>query len=298
MYASVGLALAQPRTVICARRARSHSATGTEGKRALALARKLWPKLGGRAGGVEIKVKECIPAHSGLGSGTQLALAVGSALSLLAGQKPDIPKLAELTGRGARSGIGLAAFQHGGLALDAGKALDGSDRAPPVLCRIAFPRSWSFVMVSTRRGRQGLHGKRERAFFDKPPKMDPEVAAMLCRVAMLELMPAAAEGDCGKFGNALSKLQEHVGDYFAAAQGGGRFSDTDTGMAVRELIRQGAVAGGQSSWGPTGFALFPSASEAGKAMAAVSARWRQKLSFSKVHARNSGARIDCNAIWE
>ena len=296
LYASLGLAIGQPRVSICARRASGYSATGTDSERSLAIAKKLWPTLGG-TDAVEIKVKECIPAHSGLGSGTQLAMAVGAALSLLADQKPDIPKIASLTGRGARSGIGLAVFRHGGLALDAGKALADSEKAPPVLCRLAFPRSWCFVMVSTRHGGQGLHGRPERAFFDNPPRMDPNISAKLCRIAMLELMPAVIEKDCGKFGGALNKLQEHVGDYFAAAQGGGRFSDTEISGAVRELVRNGAVAGGQSSWGPTGFALFPSASEASRAMDALPADWRQRLSFNSVHACNSGAKIDRDAAW-
>ena len=78
--------------------------------------------------------------HVGLGVGTQLSLAVARALLRLAGMPdPGPTELATLTGRGARSGIGLHGFHHGGMIVDGGRKREGS--VPPLLARAVFPRN-------------------------------------------------------------------------------------------------------------------------------------------------------------
>ena len=64
-----------------------------------------------------------IPAHVGLGSGTQLGLAVGAALARLAGLQLSTDEIALAVGRGLHSGIGIATFQHGGFVLDGGRRI-------------------------------------------------------------------------------------------------------------------------------------------------------------------------------
>ena len=72
----------------------------------------------------------------------------------------------------------------------------------------------------------------------------------------MRLLPAVAEADLGAAGLAIGELQRVVGDYFAPAQGA-RFTSPDVAEILAWIEGQGSPASGQSSWGPTGFALLP-----------------------------------------
>ena len=70
---------------------------------------------------------------------------------------------------------------------------------------------------------QGLHGAAETAAFRSLPPFPEARAAHLCRLVMMNLLPALVEADLFEFGRAVNELQRIVGDHFAPAQGG-RFS--------------------------------------------------------------------------
>ena len=59
---------------------------------------------------VRVEILGTIPAHRGLGSGTQLGLALGVGLARLFGRVEGPRDVARLIERGARSGIGVGAF--------------------------------------------------------------------------------------------------------------------------------------------------------------------------------------------
>ena len=59
---------------------------------------------------VDIRVKQTIPDHVGLGSGTQLALAVATALKKIFNVKASTQELAIAMGRAQRTGVGTAIF--------------------------------------------------------------------------------------------------------------------------------------------------------------------------------------------
>jgi beta-RFAP synthase len=187
----------------------------------------------------------------GLGSGTQLALAVGVGLARLYGLPMSAREIARLTERGARSGVGLAVFEQGGFALDGGRGQH--DDAPPVIFRAAFPEAWRFVLVLDTDA-HGLHGPEELSAFERLPVFPAERAGHLCRLALMQLLPALTEQDLPRFGAALTELQQIIGDHFAPAQGG-RFTSRRVAQALAWLEQAGATGIGQSSWGPTGFAL-------------------------------------------
>jgi beta-ribofuranosylaminobenzene 5'-phosphate synthase len=73
----------------------------------------------------------------------------------------------------------------------------------------------------------------------------------------MRLMPALAEEDCAAFAAALGEMQRAVGDYFAPAQGG-RFASAAIAAALAWLEAKGVAGVGQTSWGPTGFAVVES----------------------------------------
>ena len=94
--------------------------SGPSSQRALKYARELFEKWN-LEGTCEIKIHQAIPEHAGLGSGTQLALCVGTAIAMLWQQNVTTPEIAQELRRGVRSGIGIAAFDHGGMIVDGGR---------------------------------------------------------------------------------------------------------------------------------------------------------------------------------
>lgn len=249
-FGSIGVGLNEIATVLTARRSPRSTVSGPEAERALKVAATISEALG-QSLPAEIQVEQAIPGHAGLGSGTQLALAVGTALSKLYRLDLSTQKIAAIIGRGARSGIGIAVFEQGGLIVDGGRA--AATLVPPVIARLRMPISWRFLVVLDHRD-QGLHGSHEVQAFEKLPVFPESLAAHLCHMVMMKGLPAVVEGDLHEFGAVISKLQEAVGDHFAPAQGG-RFTSPDVAEAINFMVQLGAVGVGQSSWGPTGFCM-------------------------------------------
>jgi len=157
-------------------------------------------------------------------------------------------------GRGGRSGIGLGLFEHGGFVVDGGRG--ERDLPPTLISHLKFPAQWRLVLVFDP-AYQGLHGEAEKQAFANLPTFPEASAGHLCRLALMQVMPSLAEGDIAGFGAAISEIQEVVGDHFAPAQGG-RFASPRVARALDWLSGNGAAGVGQSSWGPTGFALADS----------------------------------------
>jgi beta-RFAP synthase len=206
-----------------------------------------------------VTIEEAVSAHAGLGSGTQLALAVAAAVRHLHGVPLDTPGDAARLGRGARSGVGIGLFERGGLVVDGGHGPMTS--TAPIVSRIPFPEHWR-VLVVLDPTRQGLHDAGEREAFAALPPFPGSSAAQLCRLTLIKALPALVECDLAGFGEAIRDMQRILGDYFAAAQGGARFTSPRVGACLDVLDRAGAHGVGQSSWGPTGFAFAPSPEEA------------------------------------
>lgn len=266
------------------------TATGPDSERALQHLRYLREhfQIGG---GFHLAISEAVPAHAGLGSGTQLALAVGMAMARMSGLSLASPAIASALGRGARSGIGIGAFEQGGLLLDGGRS--ETSLVPPIVARLPIPEAWRFLLVFDP-ARQGLHGGDESAAFERLPAFPAEQAAGLCRLVLMALLPAAAEADAARFGAAVTELQAAVGDHFAAAQGA-RFASPAVAEALAWLQSEGASGVGQSSWGPTGFAVLPSDFDGQRLLAAAERRWPEGdaagLTFVLCRGRNHGADI-------
>jgi beta-RFAP synthase len=203
--------------------------------------------------GVRIEVVQSLPQHSGLGSGTTLALALGFAITRVYGLSPPVAELAVVTDReGSRSGIGVAAFEQGGFLLDGGKRINlaSSDRGPvipPLLVRVPFPDEWAIVLALPH-GKKIFGTAEENAFQSLPP-MDREVSGALCRLVVMKLLPGLVEKDLESFGQAVTAIQECVGCYFAPVQGG-PYASAQAARIADYLVSQGAVGVGQSSWGP------------------------------------------------
>jgi beta-ribofuranosylaminobenzene 5'-phosphate synthase len=239
-----------------------------------------------------VKISEVVPAHAGLGSGTQLALAVAAGLRRLHNLPLDIEGDALRLGRGARSGIGIGLFSRGGLVVDGGR---GSELKPaPIISHLSLPQHWR-VLVILDPQRQGMHGPDEGAAMAALPRMSEADASHLCRLVLMKALPALAEQDLANFGAAIKELQVRLGDYFAPVQGG-RFMSQDVAAILDVLDRAGAFGIGQSSWGPTGFAFAPSPDEAER-LALIARRHLkgQGLDIRVCEGLNRGAEVIVHA---
>jgi beta-ribofuranosylaminobenzene 5'-phosphate synthase len=247
------------------------------------------------AGGTwRLSIGEAIPEHIGLGSGTQLGLAIAAALAAALGRPSDARTLAPLVERGARSGIGIGAFDLGGFLVDGGK---GEIEAPaPIIARAEFPAEWRVVLIFDS-ARRGLSGDAERSAFRDLPPFPAEAAAHLCHVALLRLLPGLVERDFTAVAQSVGEINARVGDHFAPAQGG-RYANARVAEIIAYLAAAGFAGVGQSSWGPTGFALVEDESRARRLYDQLTNRFGDDstLSFKVCRGRNRGADID-RAAW-
>lgn len=198
--------------------------------------------------GVTLSIINTIPSHAGLGSGTQLALVIGTILSRLHGLSIDTKEIALQLGRGMRSGIGIATFDHGGFVVDGG--LKPNTSVPPTLFQYPFPEDWRIVLVRDPM-HQGMHGEQEKSAFTNLPVFPTTDAQTICHLTLMQLLPAVMEADLADFGEALTCIQCLIGDHFAPAQGG-RFSSQAVAAILAHATQLGHNAIAQSSWGPTG----------------------------------------------
>jgi len=209
-------------------------------------------------------------------------------------------QIAELTGRGGRSGIGIAAFDQGGLLIDGGRShvskappsqtVVSNLKVPPLIARYDFPEDWRILLILDN-NQPGIHGEEELAAFKTLPIFPENLAAHLCRSVLMQAMPAMVEKDLAAFGYSIRELQMHVGDYFAPAQGG-RYASKYVGAVLQHLEALGVACFGQSSWGPTGFAVFENEELAQKYMLEL------KMKFTEPHliwqicsANNKGSEV-------
>lgn len=284
-FGSIGVSLDRPATEIHAFKSKEFTLAGATGARAISMARHLAEALN-VPGGMHLDVRQTIPEHAGLGSGTQLALAVGLAMSRLYGLNLTIKDIALMTERGARSGIGLGTFAAGGVIVDGGRA--EKTEIPPVIARADFPEAWRIVLIFDD-GHQGVHGAEEVEAFRRLPVFPAEEAALLCRSVLMQALPALAEQNLDAFGAAIRQLQERTGDYFAPAQGG-RYASQHVTRVLAWLSAEGVACLGQSSWGPTGFAVFESAQQASQYQQQLQLQFADQgnLKFMVCQGRNQG----------
>lgn len=259
-FGGVGLMVRQPHLALHVRRGDGFTATGVASGRAAAFAktfvgRAIEAGLIERPGdlpGIHIDVLDMPRSHTGLGTGTQLGMAVARGIGeLLSLQHLGVAELARLVGRGQRSAIGAHGFFHGGLIVEGGKF--EPDRLSPMLVQQSFPAEWRVVLITPEK-LIGINGDRELKAFATMPPIPRDITAEMCRLVLLGMLPAVIERDFDVFSRSLFKLQQRVGECFAQAQGGVYAAPLLTDI-VQFVRKQGIEGVGQSSWGPTMYAV-------------------------------------------
>jgi beta-RFAP synthase len=245
-FGGIGAAAPAPTTLVSAGAADTLAVEGEDAGRAAEFARRFLAHHGIR-GGARVRVHQALPPHAGLGSGTQLALAIARALAEVHGVDPDVGRLALAVGRGRRSAIGIWTFAGGGLVVEGGRQAHRDDTGP-LLTRLAFPSSWRCV-VAVPGAASGLSGPDESAAFDTLPAPPDREVEHVAHLVLMALLPAVADADIDAFGTALTEIQEATGRWFAPVQGG-TFAPGPSEVLVRRMREWGASGVGQSSWGP------------------------------------------------
>ena len=250
-FGGIGAAAPAPSLLVSASAADTLEVEGEDADRAAAFARELLAHYGVK-GGARLCVHRTLPAHVGLGSGTQLALAVARALTELYGVDTDAAGLARAVGRGRRSAIGTWTFTGGGLVLEGGRRPQG-DGVGPLLARLPFPPRWRCI-VAVPNGAPGLSGDTEAGAIARLPSPSERDVERVAHLVLMALLPALADADLEKFGAALSKIQTVTGRWFAPVQGG-TFAPGASQDLVRHMATWGASGVGQSSWGPAVYGI-------------------------------------------
>jgi beta-ribofuranosylaminobenzene 5'-phosphate synthase len=297
-FGGVGVMTDRPAVHLRLRKANRLEARGPHAERAVKFARACMQAWGLGDVGCSLEVVTAPAAHVGLGSGTQLGLAVAAGMRQLFRRpegEPDEPavthplqaplepgehdwvfdvqeaiELARVVGRGRRSSVGVYGFSRGGLIVEAGRLVagDGSDddddarrEFSPMIARVRLPAAWRCVVIAARDA-VGLSGPAEREAFGRLPPVAAEVTAELSRIALLELLPAAVEGKFTEFAAAVRRYGELAGQPFAAESQ--QLPHAPATAKLLELLGElGIVGAAQSSWGPTVMACCPSLEAAG-----------------------------------
>jgi len=258
LYGGIGVSLAEPAVVVDAAQADDIVCSDERFERITRQAAALLD-----VEGAEVSVREQFDRHVGLGSGTQFALATLVAIAEAYDREVDPRAIAPDMGRGGRSGVGVATFERGGFVVDSGhpterftsdRPTDGTWSVPAVVSRHELPDDWRFVLVIPA-ARPGHNGPEEdRKMRDTVERADAGIADEVAGVLTRELLPAAAEGDARRFGNAAARIGRLNGAWYADEQGG--VYRPPAGRFVEKLRECPVITGaGQSSWGPTVWGL-------------------------------------------
>lgn len=286
-FGSLGLAIERPVTRLRLTPSERLSVTGADTLRVAALL----DRLDCAREPISLMVERAIPSHAGLGSGTQLALAVGSAIAAWRGERIDARAISERLDRGARSGVGIGVFERGGFVVDGGRG--GKDGPAPVIARLAFPAAWRILLIFDASA-SGIHGEEERSAFQNMPPAPAATAGEFCRRTLMQILPALIEEDLPAFSEGVAALQKGMGKLFAPYQGGQVFRSRAVREALAWLASEGVYGAGQSSWGPTGFAFVADA-QATSLLERARHRFAGEtaLSFDLVSGCNTGASVTC-----
>jgi beta-ribofuranosylaminobenzene 5'-phosphate synthase len=214
-------------------------------------------------GNISITVRNDYPSHIGLGSGSQLMLAVARGIADIYGRLLPVKELALLVGRGGTSGIGTAAFELGGFIVDGGHAFGQNGeksgfrpsaasrgvRPPPVIARHDFPSDWR-ILLAIPDLPAGASGTKESDIFRTHCPVPVGEVRELCHEILMRMLPGIVEKDLDLFGSSVNAIQ------------GLGFKKIELSLQpqqIPELIERlrssGAACAGMSSFGPTVYAI-------------------------------------------
>ncbi|MGC8961660.1 MAG: beta-ribofuranosylaminobenzene 5'-phosphate synthase family protein [Candidatus Bathyarchaeia archaeon] len=299
IFGGIGVAISSPNVVIEAQTSDEIEVLG-EGEALVRPLVKRFLEAYNLKADIRINVRRLIPQHMGLGSGTQLALAVATALAKLLNIDKPTSELAYIMGRGRISGVGTAVFEHGGFVVEGGlrNKTEGRDTRvlsreglSPLIFHRPFPEDWFFV-VAVPNLKPRFTDEEEWPVFMQLPPMPAREVGKICRLIIMKLLPSLIERDIEGFGEALTCIQKITGNFFAAVQGG-PYSDPIIGECISYMLDKGAYGAGQSSWGPTFYGLVKGRKQAEELQSSLQCLIDSKVGGRVFHVKadNRGAYV-------
>ncbi|MGP8328983.1 MAG: beta-ribofuranosylaminobenzene 5'-phosphate synthase [Methanosarcinaceae archaeon] len=245
--------------------------------------------------GIRITIKEDVPDHVGLGSGTQSALCAATAVNELYNLGMSTRELAIAVGRGGTSGIGVESFKSGGFLVDGGhrfsekrafspSAASRADPAP-ILFRHDFP-DWDIILALP--DTKGAHDMQEVDIFKQACPIPLREVQAVSHIILMQMMPAIMENDIESFGCAVNYIQ---------AVGFKRREVELQSQSVRDIIEFmqdcGTFGAGMSSFGPTVYGFVESKTQGKQIQKDVQDMLDETIGGSVMitRANNSGAVI-------
>ena len=237
-----------------------------------------------------ITIVNSAPRHCGLGSGTQLSMAVAEGITTFQGISASTTDIACRYGhRGRRSAVGSHGYFQGGMICET----PTEDAAlNPILARVQLPATWRVVLFRPDTQVSHVTGDDEAKRFAELLPATVGQSRRLRSMITEQIIPAAERQDFGNFTDAVQSYNRLSGQLFAAVQGG-PYHGPEVTKFVQFLIDQGASGVGQSSWGPGVFAWFPSESD-WNAFAARLPKTRHRPIVASV--RNQGRTLESNKM--
>ena len=209
--------------------------------------------------GFHFKVLEAYPPHSGLGSGTQIAVCTAHLMTETMGLKFSSRELSTMVGRGGTSGIGTFAHDLGGFIVDGGHSLDekpgflpsSASKAKPaqLIARYEFPEEWN-ILLAIPEVTHHVHDQQEVNVFQTYCPIPKTEVEQVSHLILMNLIPFLLEKDIKNFGWAIKELQK-VG--FNKLEHSLDDSFLPTMKAIDDA---GAYGTGISSFGPTLYTVF------------------------------------------
>lgn len=222
--------------------------------------------------GYHFNILKCYPAHSGLGSGTQMALATARIICEMENIDISTPELSVIVGRGVRSWIGTYAFDNGGFIVEGGHPYNTQlkknitrdeipfedptltegliGRKSTLLNRLDFPEDWN-VIVSIPEADNTITGTKEKEIFRKTCPIKPGDAEKLSYIILMNVIPFLKEHNLEKFGKAINEIQELGFTKVDIDYQPPQVSNLITKLQENEDV----ACAGLSSWGPAVFSV-------------------------------------------
>lgn len=223
-------------------------------------------------------LKRYFPSHVGLGSKTQLSLAIAVAITKLKNISDiSLKDLTRLVNRGGTSGIGWRGFEKGGFIVDAGhefgkgkeketflpsSASKGANPALTIL-RYPIPEHWRFVLVIPN-VKKGAYGDEEISIFQSHAPIPKEEVNEVSHQILMKIVPGIIKNDLECFGEGLKRIQ-NIG-----------FKKVEISLQ-HEIVKKtltffedyGVKAFGMSSFGPSVIGIVESDDEANNLLKSI-----------------------------
>jgi predicted sugar kinase len=136
----------------------------------------------------------------------------------------------------------------------------------------------------------GLSGKSESEAFRALPPAPAATTERLQQLAVEQIFPAGQRADIKEFGEAVYEYGRLAGECFAPVQGG-PYASRSIAECVQRIRELGVAGVGQSSWGPTIFAITENLEQAEPLVQSLEQRLPSNYSFEITAPDNRGALV-------